>query len=74
MDRHAGGLVKCWWCVDHLGRRVVERVGMQLGHQEGHGLMGIVCSVKMAPFICVFVHFQGFAEPQRFDLSHHMTL
>ena len=23
------------------------------GNQEGHGLMGIVCSVKMAPFLCV---------------------
>ena len=33
MDRHAGGLVKCWWCEDHLGRRLAERVGMQLGHQ-----------------------------------------
>ena len=32
MGRHAGGLVKCWWCEGHLERRVVERVGMQLGH------------------------------------------
>ena len=28
----------------------MERVGIQLDHQEGHGLMRIVCSVKWLPF------------------------
>ena len=59
MGRHAGGLVKCWWCEDVW----------PLGNPEGHGLMGIVCSLKMAPFLCVLYISKALQSPRGLTLA-----